>query len=94
VWIRPGPRGAGPSRLLGRDSPSLLGPPSDSYVDCAATISVRLALRRARSQSTSLTVNGMRATAWADRPMPEFLPITRGSVICVMSVSLFAGASC
>jgi hypothetical protein len=91
VWIRPGPRGAGTSRLLGRDSPSPLSPPSDSYVDCAATISVRLALRRARSRSTSLTVNGMPGNRLGRPAHVGMLPITHSPVICVISVSLFAG---
>src|ERR1700758_1219532 len=70
-----------------------IAPPSESHIDRAAIISLRPTLRRRPARRMSGTVNGMRAPAGADRPMSAWLPITRASVMCVMSVSQSARGS-
>ncbi len=58
---------------------------SESHVDCAASISLRLAARSAPARNMfSRVKNGVSGTAGGDLPMAAWLSITRGSVMCVM----------
>src|SRR5689334_10431137 len=94
---RPKPRGGAngkPSIPRGSSSHSRVAPPSPSHIDSAAVISMRAVLRRTPARSMSVTVNDVRvATMVFDPPMSAWLPITRSSVMCVMTVSLSARAS-
>src|ERR1700739_1101014 len=86
----PRPAGARPSRPLGRATSFPIAPPSEAHIARAAIIPLRPILRCRPARRMSGTVNGMRAAAGADPPMSAWLPITRASVMCVMSVSLSA----
>src|ERR1700739_4928871 len=86
----PRPAGARPSRPLGRDTSFPLAPPSESHIGRAAIISLRPILRCRPARRMSGTVDGMRAPARADPPMSAWLPITRASAMCLMSVALSA----
>ena len=67
---------------------------SESHVDCAASISLRLAARRAPARNMFSSVkDGVSGAAEGDLPMAAWLSITRGSVVCVMIVSLSARRS-
>jgi len=54
---------------------------------------LRVVLRRTPARSTSVTVNEVRVATVLDPPMSAWLPMTRSSVMCVMTVSLSARAS-
>src|ERR1700704_5232180 len=78
-----------PSAPPDADSPSRsAAPPSESHVDWAAAVSLRLALGPTPALSISVTVNEARGAAGADPPISAWLPIARDSVMCVMTVSL------
>ena len=62
-------------------------------MDWAAVISLRVVLRLAPARSMSVTVNEVRVATVVDPPMSAWLPITRSSVMCVMTVSLSARGS-
>lgn len=62
-------------------------------MDWAAVISLRVVLRRTPAGSMSVTVNEVRVATVVDPPMSAWLPITRSSVMCVMTVSLTARIS-
>jgi hypothetical protein len=53
----------------------------------------RVVLRRTPARSMSVTVNEVRVATVVDPPMSAWLPITRSSVMCVMTVSLSARRS-
>lgn len=82
-----------PSVPLRSDSPAPVAPPSESHVDWAAVISLRVVLRRTPARSMSVTVNEVRVATVVDPPMSAWLPITRSSVMCVITVSLSARTS-
>src|SRR6478752_2943150 len=70
-----------------------VAPPSESQVDCAASISLRLILRRTLARGVSTTVDGIRTAAGGGPPISAWLPITRASLMCVKAVSLSARRS-